>query len=416
MPPQTPSNDFTQSQQINKQQTFTPEPFYPKLPVNQPPANFTPVTNLLPAQSQPQIPRFGTITGPPQQKSTESQPQFFSPTPIRPANSQFGPQSNIPTPQSFMLNNQPNGPPSNMTAPFASNRQLSTPTSNTPNVLQQQQHGFVPAGGQLSAPPSFLQQNQPPFYRPQTSLQPQGFSAPPNAGPPTNLQQQGFPAPSNAGPLTNNFQQQGFSAPPNAGPPTNLQQQGFPAPPNAGPPTNNFQQGFSAPPNAGPPTNLQQQGFPAPPNAGPPNNFQQQGFSAPPNMGPPTNNFQQQIFSAPPNAGPPLSSNATQNKPNPLQYKYPTATPTNTAMQPTNNNSEIKPPFQQSTSMPPVQNQVNQVASQLSNMGINKSGQRPLAIDLLQEKRLMPPYDDNVELVRPKFPHEFYTNVNCHPE
>ena len=42
------------------------------------------------------------------------------------------------------------------------------------------------------------------------------------------------------------------------------------------------------------------------------------------------------------------------------------------------------------------------------------------AVDLFREKRLIMPYsnesDSEDEHIRPKFPHEFYTNVNCSSE
>ncbi len=62
---------------------------------------------------------------------------------------------------------------------------------------------------------------------------------------------------------------------------------------------------------------------------------------------------------------------------------------------------------------------------QMSNTSGNSSSARqqyftnrsqPQSVDLLREKRLIPEYPDSEEIVRPQFPHDFYTNVNCHHE
>lgn len=47
----------------------------------------------------------------------------------------------------------------------------------------------------------------------------------------------------------------------------------------------------------------------------------------------------------------------------------------------------------------------------------NNSRTQPRAIDLLRDKKLILPYGDEAnDPPRPVFPHEFYTNVNCHQE
>ena len=264
---------------------FTPTPFKP---ASQTPVNFSPVPT-----HQQQIPRFGTITGPPQQSSVAQQAQFFSPTPLRPQS------------------------PQNMTRPL-----FMTPPP-APSTQKQQ-------------PPLFMA-SQPPI---------QQFIHQPNNGPPP-LQNRQLSAPPPT--ISSNIQPQQTSGQ------------------------------MSSPPNF---------------------SQQQPPFATPPQL-------QQPFIQPPPSNGPPLGSN--QNKPgNQLQYKYPS---------PAQSTDPIKSntPFQQQSTLPPTQPpSVNQLASQLGNMGLK--GQKPLAIDLLHEKRLLPPYDDNKELIRPKFPHEFYTNVNCHPE
>jgi hypothetical protein len=258
-----------------------------------------------------------------------------------------------PTQQLNQANAQLSGPP------FLQNRQFSAPP--TSNIQQQS------TSGQMSSPPAFINQQQPPFPSP-PSTQPGSITQPPiNMGPPTTFQQQPSFLPPPA-----------TQPPTNMGPPTFFQQQP--------PPT---QPGFIPQPqaNMGPPAAFHNQPPPTQP-----------GFiSQPPtNMGPPLA------------SGPPLSSN--QNKPltTQLQYKYPSATSGTTT--PSIDSTKSNMPFQQ-TSLPQP---VNQLASQLGNIGIK--GQKPLAVDLIHEKRLLQPYDDNKEIPRPKFPHDFYTNVNCHPE
>lgn len=49
-------------------------------------------------------------------------------------------------------------------------------------------------------------------------------------------------------------------------------------------------------------------------------------------------------------------------------------------------------------------------------MTIGKSSSKPLAVDLLNEKKLITTYEDEMEVVRPRFPQDHYTNVNCSPE
>jgi hypothetical protein len=62
--------------------------------------------------------------------------------------------------------------------------------------------------------------------------------------------------------------------------------------------------------------------------------------------------------------------------------------------------------------------QQQQLVNQMNNMNISASSRsQPQALDLLREKKLIQPYSDEFdEPVRPVFPHEFYTNVNCHAE
>jgi hypothetical protein len=259
-------------------------------------------------------------------QSTQQQPPLFMQQPH--------------TQQLNQANAQLSGPP------FLQNRQFSAPP--TSNIQQQS------TSGQMSSPPTFINQQQPPFPSPPAT------QLPTNMGPPTTFQQQSsFPPPPASQP------------PANMGPPISFQQQPPPQP------------GFIPQPQAymGPPAAFHNQPPPTQP---------------PVNMGPPLA------------SGPPLSSN--QNKPptTQLQYKYPSATSGTTT--PSIDSTKSNMPFQQTALPQPV----NQLASQLGNIGIK--GQKPLAVDLIHEKRLLQPYDDDKEIPRPKFPHDFYTNVNCHPE
>jgi len=52
----------------------------------------------------------------------------------------------------------------------------------------------------------------------------------------------------------------------------------------------------------------------------------------------------------------------------------------------------------------------------MGNMSLNaalKSHSKPIAVDLINVKKLIEPWEDEADVPRPKFPHEFYTNVNC---
>ena len=58
--------------------------------------------------------------------------------------------------------------------------------------------------------------------------------------------------------------------------------------------------------------------------------------------------------------------------------------------------------------------QNNQPNNNRQNNYVNRS--QPQSMDLLREKRLISEYPDADDVVRPQFPHEFYTTVNCHHE
>ena len=62
----------------------------------------------------------------------------------------------------------------------------------------------------------------------------------------------------------------------------------------------------------------------------------------------------------------------------------------------------------------------NSYSNQYQQQQQHKSSAYGGAVDLFREKRLIMPYssdsDSEDEHIRPKFPHEFYTNVNCSSE
>jgi hypothetical protein len=68
----------------------------------------------------------------------------------------------------------------------------------------------------------------------------------------------------------------------------------------------------------------------------------------------------------------------------------------------------------------PLQEQYNRQPSLNSSQGSKQSNvpsrSLPQSLDLMREKKLIGEYQDLDEPIRPQFPHEFYTNVNCHPE
>ena len=78
--------------------------------------------------------------------------------------------------------------------------------------------------------------------------------------------------------------------------------------------------------------------------------------------------------------------------------------------------SNMPPGGQQQQQQQQLQQQQQQ-QYQSQNQNINMNRNQPHSIDLLREKRLIHPYtDESDEPLRPIFPHEFYTNVNCHHE
>ena len=99
----------------------------------------------------------------------------------------------------------------------------------------------------------------------------------------------------------------------------------------------------------------------------------------------------------------PTPSQPTFNRPGPPQTNQP----------PTNQFNKMsisqQPQFQQ---QPQQQQQQQQ-----SHTSPQSNRNQPNAIDLLREKRLIQPYsDESDQPVRPIFPHEFYTQVNCHAD
>ena len=94
------------------------------------------------------------------------------------------------------------------------------------------------------------------------------------------------------------------------------------------------------------------------------------------------------------------------------------------------NNMNITSPLlqQQKPQQPPPPHFVSQLSKQgQTNQSINSFNQAPTpknvnnktqphSVDLMREKRLIHEYSDLEEPIKPQFPHEFYTNVNCHPE
>ncbi len=108
----------------------------------------------------------------------------------------------------------------------------------------------------------------------------------------------------------------------------------------------------------------------------------------------------------------------TRKSPNFIQFQQLKGVP---LLPPTNqfNNMSLNQgpsqPQQQYTRQPSSQQQ----QQQNYNLGPSKyanSRSTPQSLDLLREKRLINEYSDLEEPVRPQFPHEFYTNVNCHPD
>ncbi len=91
--------------------------------------------------------------------------------------------------------------------------------------------------------------------------------------------------------------------------------------------------------------------------------------------------------------------------------------------------SQVQPqlqklPTQSSQSQqPPPPHFVTQSSRQQANVLNSSTGAKmltnkslPNSVDLMREKRLISEYSHLEEPIRPQFPHEFYTNVNCHPE
>jgi protein transport protein SEC24 len=166
--------------------------------------------------------------------------------------------------------------------------------------------------------------------------------------------------------------------------------------------SNSVQQNFNRP--TAPPTN---QGPPI--TNGPPLQQQQQNFQ--PNQPP--------VSSRPP--GPPLTTNTNllQNNNGPQHFQPTIPTPS----QPTFNRpgppQTNQPPINQFNTMsisqqPQFQQQQQQQPPQTSS---KSNRNQPNAIDLLREKRLIQPYsDESDQPARPIFPHEFYTQVNCHTD
>jgi hypothetical protein len=123
-------------------------------------------------------------------------------------------------------------------------------------------------------------------------------------------------------------------------------------------------------------------------------------YQAPPQFNP-TNYNQQFSTPTPPSPSPSISNVDLQLQAASIQHQQASETPS-----PLPNQDETTDESQK------LLQPVNQLASQLGNIGIK--GQ--IHVDLIHEKRLLQPYDDDKEIPRPKFPHDFYTNVNCHPE
>lgn len=179
--------------------------------------------------------------------------------------------------------------------------------------------------------------------------------------------------------------------------------------------------------------------------SGPPNgSFGQQNNPPPPTSGPPIGHFGQQN-NPPLTSGPPIGPFAQQNKPPLMSGPSPMAplppfTSPNVQQQPPppqqqqpfinqfNNMSlsQPPPPLPNSTIPNSISNHIPQQQYQqqfqqqqqqpMMNQNQNHASRsQPQAIDLQREKRLIMPYSDE-QPPRPQFPHEFYTNVNCHSE
>jgi hypothetical protein len=246
----------------------------------------------------------------------------------------------------------------------------------------------------------------------------------PPVGPPLNSQFSGPPMPMAPpissppmGPPTGLLNRPSTGPPLNAPPIASAPPTGPPTGPPAGPPTNGHLTGARLPaPNY---LNQHQQFQQGPPiSNGPPLS------AGPPLTSPMQNqNYQQQsqqtnlYSSAPPiqphiNQGPPLGPSSIGSPlgppPTTAQQGPPTGPPTMASL--------IQQNRTQANTQQPQQQQ--QLVNQMNNMNISASSRsQPQALDLLREKKLIQPYSDEFdEPVRPVFPHEFYTNVNCHAE
>ena len=183
-----------------------------------------------------------------------------------------------------------------------------------------------------------------------------------------------------------------------------------PPPPtmNQGPPIMNFQNNIGS--------QMQQQNyqpnFNRPP--GPPTTNQgMSNINYSQNNGPPLQPLtSQQTFNRPPFNGPPTSVNHQGPMTSSSQPPINQLNKLSISQQPQAQLQQQSPiNYQQ----PPPQQQQQQQPQMTGSAQSNRN--QPNAMDLLREKRLIQPYSEESEQpARPIFPHEFYTQVNCHAD
>ena len=313
---------------------------------------------------QPPIQQFSMqqplIQQPPIQQQLIQQPPIQQPliqqqqqqTSLSTTNHLFSNQTNLTTPATYSINNQ-----------------LSNTTNNAINFTSNQ------IGPPLSSITARNHQIGPRPTMPVTPLPPSNQPFP----------TQTFPPNASQAPLTNN----NFNNSYQTGPP--LLQTPFLAPPPSGSPPSSFN---------GPPTGPLQTNFNRP-------------LATPTlNQGPPLTNgpplTASNNFNPPPPIGPGQGPPTVQQQPIVNQFNRLSLTQQQTQPQ--------QPQPQQLQQQPPQQQlQHNQHSQPLSQSQLSRG--QPQAVDLLREKRLISPYtDESDNPTRPIFPHEFYTQVNCHAD
>ncbi len=264
---------------------------------------------------------------------------------------------------------------------------------------------------QLNQPPLQLQTNVPPIANNSNNIQNNSAQLGLQHQPPLMSFHRGGAPISQLGPPLANNNNTPLANGPQMTPTSSLHQPLNLLPPpstmNQGPPVMNFQNSINP--------QMQQQNYqpnfnrpPGPPttNQGMANiNYSQ-------NNGPPLQPLTyQQTFNRPPLNGPPTSVNQQGPMPSPSQPPINQLNKLSISQQPQAQLQQQSPINYQQPSPQQQQQQPQMTGSAQSNRN------QPNAIDLLREKRLIQPYSEESEQpVRPIFPHEFYTQVNCHAD